>query len=167
MGVITIFLDTIVFLFSLILSIVAPLFDAQSCLPSSLYPTPLTELNRWYSDQFGDYLTTEKPLFFVGLVWIELLLLWPLSVANVYGILKGKSWVKTTSLMAGVSAATSMAAIMTEILGSGRASERLIQMYSPFGLFAICAILRGFISRGKRVSSSSGSHGPSARKKRV
>ncbi|KAJ3670417.1 hypothetical protein LUZ60_010741 [Juncus effusus] len=166
MGIISLFLDTIILLFSLTISLSAPLIDAQVILPSSLYPSPLISLHKWYAGQFGDYLMTEKPLFFVGLVWIEILCLWPLCVMNVYGVLKGKSWVKTTALMAGVCAGTSMAAIMSEILGSGRASEKLIQMYTPFLLFVICAISRGFISRGKRASSSA-SHGPSARKKRV
>lgn len=56
---------------------------------------------------------------------------------------------------------------MAEVLGSGRASEKLIHMYSPFGAFAVCAILRGIIPRAKKTSFASGSHGPSTRKKRA
>jgi hypothetical protein len=56
---------------------------------------------------------------------------------------------------------------MAELLGSGKAPEKLIQMYSPFGAFAICAVLRGLIPRGKKTSFASASHGPSARKKRA
>ncbi|XP_078181304.1 uncharacterized protein LOC144575056 [Carex rostrata] len=167
MGAISLLLDTIVLLFSLVISIATPLLDAQSCLPSHLFPAPLLDLKKWYSDLYGDYLVVEKPLFFVGLVWAEIFFLWPLCLANLYGILKGRSWSKTTSLMAGVCAGTSMAAIMAEVLGSGRASEKLIHMYSPFGAFAVCAILRGLIPRAKKTSFASGSLGPSSRKKRA
>ncbi|KAJ0966126.1 hypothetical protein J5N97_027264 [Dioscorea zingiberensis] len=145
MGVLSWLLSGVVVLFSAVLVVAVPLIDAQTCFSSSLYPAQLVELKRWYAEQYGDYLMKEKPGFFLGLVWVEVLLLWPLSVANVYGILTGKRWAATTSLMAGVSAATSMAALMGELLVSGRASDKLLQMYAPFVLFAIFAIIRGLI----------------------
>ncbi|KAJ4801435.1 Transmembrane protein 97 [Rhynchospora pubera] len=167
MGAISILLDTVVFIFSLVIAIATPLLDSQSCLPSHIFPAPLVDLKKWYADLYGDYLVTEKPHFFVGLIWVEIFFLWPVCVANLYGIVKGRGWSRTTSLMAGVCAGTSMAAIMAEVLRSGRASEKLIQMYSPFGAFAVCAILRGLLPRPRKTSLPSASHGYSARKKRA
>ncbi|XP_072957182.1 uncharacterized protein [Typha angustifolia] len=167
MGLISGLVDAVVVLFSAVLAVVAPLIDAQICLPLSLYPAPLLELNKWYAQQFGDYLVAEKPHFFVGLTWVEIVFLWPLSIANVYGILARRPWAATTSLMAGVISATSLAAILADLLGSGRASDNLLQMYYPFMVFSILAILRGLFSRPRRATAGSASHGPSARKKRV
>ncbi|KAM0943831.1 putative EXPERA domain-containing protein [Dioscorea sansibarensis] len=145
MGVLSWLVSGVVVLFSAVLVVAVPLIDAQTCFSSSLYPAQLVEFKSWYAEQYGDYLMKEKPGFFLGLVWIEVLLLWPLSIANVYGILSGKRWAATTSLMAGVSSGTSMAALMGELIGSGRASNKLLQMYFPFVFFAIFAIIRGLV----------------------
>ncbi|CAK9185181.1 unnamed protein product [Ilex paraguariensis] len=112
MGAVIKLVDAILFFFFLLIAVVAPLFDAQSCLPRDLYPDYLVDLNTWYSREYGDYLISEKPNFFVGLVWLELLFLWPLSIANLYGIVAGKSWLRTTSLIYGVSISTSMVKAM-------------------------------------------------------
>ncbi|KAG6535803.1 sigma intracellular receptor 2-like [Zingiber officinale] len=147
MGFISVLVDAVVVVFSVVLAVTAPLFDAQIVLPDSLYPTQLVKLKRWYAEEFGDYLMAEKPGFFTGLIWLEIAFLWPLSVANVYGIIARRPWVATTSLMAGVNVATTMAAIMGELLGSGKASDRLIQFYAPFMVFAFLAIIRGLLPR--------------------
>ena len=57
------------------------------------------------------------------------------------------------------------AAIMAELLGSGKASEQLLQIYFPFGVFALLAILRGLFYRPRRATSTS--HASSSRKKRA
>ncbi|XP_009397169.2 uncharacterized protein LOC103982087 [Musa acuminata AAA Group] len=167
MGLVSGLVDAAVVLFSGVLTVAVPLIDAQVCLPEWLYPAPLLELKRWYGETYGDYLMAEKPHFFTGLVWVEIAFLWPLSLANFYGILARRPWAATTSLMAGVSIATSMAAIMAELLGSGRASDQLLRMYVPFGVFALLAILRGLFSRAKPRRPTATSHVPTARKKRA
>ncbi|KAL8142715.1 hypothetical protein V2J09_015747 [Rumex salicifolius] len=144
--------DAILFLAFLGLAVVVPLFDAQSALPAEYYPKQLVDLNSWYANEFGDYLVAEKPHFFVGLVWVELLLLWPLSVASLCALLTGKSWYRTTTLIFGVSCFTSMAAIMGDLLKSGRASEKLLMVYSPFMGIAVLAVLRGLIPCVKSCS---------------
>ncbi|THU74573.1 hypothetical protein C4D60_Mb04t34810 [Musa balbisiana] len=108
MGFISGLVNVVVVLFSGVMAVAVPLIVAQICLPGWLYPAPLVELKRWYGEVFGDYLVTEKPHFFTGLVWVDIAFVWPLSLANVYGILARRPWVSTTSLMAGVSTATSM-----------------------------------------------------------
>ncbi|XP_010923967.2 uncharacterized protein [Elaeis guineensis] len=166
MGLISGLVDAVVVLFSAVLAVAVPLIDAQTVLPGSLFPAPLVELKKWYSEAYGDYLMAEKPHFFVGIVWVEIAFLWPLSLANIYGILARRPWAATTSLMAGVSAATSMATLMAELMLSGKASDRLIQMYSPFLVFALFAMLRGLFSHPRRTSTAA-SHSSSARKKRA
>ena len=107
MGVISGLVGYVVVTFSLVMVVLVPLFEAQTCFPS-LYPALLADLNRYCAEQYGDYLTIRRPGFFVGLAWVELLFLWPLSIANLYGILARKRWVTTTTLMAGVSSLTAM-----------------------------------------------------------
>uniref|UniRef100_A0ACD5WC88 Uncharacterized protein n=1 Tax=Avena sativa TaxID=4498 RepID=A0ACD5WC88_AVESA len=166
MGFVSIVADAVVVLFSLSIALAAPLIGAQSLLPGSLYPAPLQDLKRWYVAQFDDYLMAQPPAFLLGVLWLELAFLWPLSVANIYGILAGRRWAATTCLMAGVCTLTSMAAILGEISGSGKATPRLLQMYIPYAEFGVVAILRGLCSRSA-PSTATPSPASSARKKRV
>jgi hypothetical protein len=108
MGVVLKLVDAILFLFFLLIAIVAPLIDSQTCLPLSYFPDFLINVKTWYTNEYGDYLVAEKPHFFVGLVWLELLFQWPLSLINLYAILSSKPWFNTTCLIYGVSLSTSM-----------------------------------------------------------
>lgn len=103
--------DAVLFVFFLVIAVVAPLLDAQSCLPLDFYPGFLVDLNIWYGREFGDYLVVNKPDFFVALVWLELLFQWPLSLLNLYAVVARKSWFKTSCLVFGVSVFTSMVRI--------------------------------------------------------
>ncbi|XP_057979233.1 uncharacterized protein LOC131165430 [Malania oleifera] len=168
MGALCKLADGLLFLYFLVMVAVAPLFDAQACLPQTLFPDFLIDLKHWYSREYGDYLVAEKPDFFVGLVWLELLLQWPLSLANLYALLAGKSWFRTTCLIHGVSVFTAMVAILAELSGSRKASEKLLMMYYPFAGFAVLAILRGLVlPSGKSATSTIGRRPMLARKKRA
>ncbi|CAK7329681.1 unnamed protein product [Dovyalis caffra] len=161
MGVFVKLIDLILFFFFLVIAVAAPLIDAQTCLPLSLFPDFLINLKQWYAHQYDDYLIIEKPHFFVGIVWLELFFQWPLSLLNLYAILASKSWFNTTCLIYGASVLTSMVAILAELTGSGKASDNLLMMYSPFlGLGVLC-ILRGLIP------SSSKSSGPRPKSSRI
>ncbi|KAM0924654.1 hypothetical protein ACQ4PT_004613 [Festuca glaucescens] len=146
MGVVSAVADAVVVLFSLTIMLSFPLLGAQSVLPRSLYPAPLQDFKRWYADEFGDYLLAQPPAFLRGLFWLELAFLWPLAVATLYGVLARRCWAATTSLMAGVSTLTSTSAILGDILASGRATPRLLQLYVPCIVLAVIAILRGLCS---------------------
>ncbi|CAK9185182.1 unnamed protein product [Ilex paraguariensis] len=145
MGAVMKLIDTLLFLYFLVIAVIAPLIDVQNCLPRDLYPDFLVDLHGWYSREFGDYLFSEKPNFFVGLIWLELFFVWPLSFANLYGVVTGKSWFRTTSLIFGVCISTSMVAILAELIGSGRAPDKLLISYYPFLGLAVLAIFRGLL----------------------
>ncbi|KAL0697324.1 hypothetical protein Bca4012_053446 [Brassica carinata] len=147
-------IDAILFLFFTLMVFIPPLFDAQTVLPKEIYPKVLTDLNRNYIADFGDYLLAEEPHFLVGLIWHELIFLWPLAIANVYAILAGKSWFGTTCLLYGASVVTSMSAVLGEMIGSGKASETLLMLYAPFMGIGILATLRGLVSRSTRSTGS-------------
>ncbi|XP_020531617.1 transmembrane protein 97 isoform X1 [Amborella trichopoda] len=100
--------DAILLPFFALIAIAAPLVDAQTVLPSSLFPEFLADLKSQYATFSGDYLIAKKPPFFVGLVFYELIVQWPLSLANLYGLIASKPWFRTTCLAYGVSASTSM-----------------------------------------------------------
>ncbi|TVU17269.1 hypothetical protein EJB05_33288, partial [Eragrostis curvula] len=152
---------------SLTISFSAPLLGAQAVLPRSLYPEPLQAFRRWYAAEFDDYLLGPNPPgFFRGVIWLEFVFLWPIAVATFYGVLTRRPWVASTSLMAGVNTLTATSAILGDILGSGRATPKLLLSYVPFGVLGVIAILRGLCSCSQRIAVGS-SPTSSARKKRV
>ncbi|TKW31602.1 hypothetical protein SEVIR_2G116300v4 [Setaria viridis] len=128
MGVVSAAADLAIAVFSLSIAVAAPLLDGQSVLPGDLYPAPLVELKRWYAAEFDDYLMARPPGFFRGIICHELAFQWPLAVATLYGLLTGRRWVATTSLMSGVATLTSMSAILGDMLGSGKATPKLLQI---------------------------------------
>ncbi|KAI3860961.1 hypothetical protein MKW92_028166 [Papaver armeniacum] len=80
-----------------------------------------------------NYAVSEKLHFHVGLTWVELLLDWPLAIVSLYGIILNKrSWVKKTCLIYGVYNFTSLVAISSKWIVSGRGSLRLVtKIYGP------------------------------------
>jgi hypothetical protein len=95
--------DAVVVLFSLLVAVAAPLFDSQVVLPRRLYPAPLVHIYRWFTVEFDHYLMADPPPFFRGFIWLALVFLWPVCVANLYGVLACRRRLfATTSLMAGV-----------------------------------------------------------------
>ncbi|GMP53864.1 hypothetical protein CsSME_00019203 [Camellia sinensis var. sinensis] len=109
MGLLIKLIDAVLLFFFLVVILAAPAFDAQVCFPSKFFPNFLVDLNLWFTIEYGDYLLIEKPSFFVGLMWLELLFQWPLAIANLYAILVGgKPWFNSTCLVYGVSVFTGM-----------------------------------------------------------
>ena len=118
MGAVSAAADGVVALFSLIMAVAAPLFDSQVVLPRRLYPAPLVDIHRWFISEFDHYLVADPPPFFLGLVWLELAFLWPVCIANLYGILTRHRWAATTSRMAGVYMLTYLVPIFASALSS-------------------------------------------------
>ncbi|KAH7533053.1 hypothetical protein FEM48_Zijuj04G0089100 [Ziziphus jujuba var. spinosa] len=168
MGIVINLIDALLFSFFLSIAILTPLIDAQICLPHShtFYPDLLLDATHWYTNEFGDYLVAEKPDFFVGIIWVELLLQWPLALVNLYGILASKPWFNTTCLCYGVSAFTANIPIIVEMMGSGKATEKMFMMYHAFLGFGVLAILRGFTMRLFTIKTASSSKRPPLPKKK-
>ncbi|MCD9561553.1 hypothetical protein HAX54_020720 [Datura stramonium] len=108
MGAFVKLLDLLLFVYFFFIAIVAPLFDGQTALPNHMFHPVLVDLKSWYTQEYGDYLVSEKPHFFVGLIWLELLFAWPLCLLSLYAIAAAKSWLNTTCLLYGVSTLTAM-----------------------------------------------------------
>ncbi|KAF3966627.1 hypothetical protein CMV_009282 [Castanea mollissima] len=156
MGALLKLIDAVLFVFFMVIALAAPLIDAQTCLPLSLFPDLLLDLKNWYAREYGDYLIAEKPDFFVGIVWLELFFQWPLALLNLYAILARKPWFNTTCLIYGASCLTSMVTILSELIGSHKASDKLLMMYFPFLGFGVLAILRGLMPHSGRTTSTIG-----------
>ncbi|KAK9151832.1 hypothetical protein Syun_010141 [Stephania yunnanensis] len=174
--------DALLFLYFLFIVIVSVLFDAQTSIPSHFFPEPLIELKSWYAREFGDYLVSEKPHFFVGLTNVELIVQLPVAIATLYGILARKSWVRTTCLIYGVSSLSTMGladfssfrvfviriVILTDMIKSKRASEKMLMVYWPFLGVAVLAVLRGLVPcSGGSGSAGSARRSAAPRKKRA
>ncbi|KAH7533052.1 hypothetical protein FEM48_Zijuj04G0089000 [Ziziphus jujuba var. spinosa] len=168
MGAVVKLIDATIFLFLVVIVVGAPLIDSQICLPPSIFPNFLIDLKNRYTSEFGDYFFTNTPHFFVGMVWLQLLFQWSLALLNLYGILGSKSWFKTTCLMYGVSVISTMVPILSELLWSGKASDKMIMAYSPFMGLGVLATLRGLLPHPTtKTTSTDGKKPPLSRKKRV
>ncbi|KAL7218958.1 hypothetical protein ACSBR2_012095 [Camellia fascicularis] len=142
MGVLIKLIDAVLLFFFLVVILASPAFDAQVCFPSEFFPNFLVDLNLWFTSEYGDYLLIEKPSFFVGLMWLELLFQWPLAIANLYAILVGgKLLLNSTCLVYGVSVFTGMVAVLAKLILSSRITNVLMMMYLPFLGFAVLTIL--------------------------
>ncbi|CAB4274216.1 unnamed protein product [Prunus armeniaca] len=168
MGVLVKLIDALLFLLLLAIAFEKPLIEAQACLPGDLYPNILVDLRNWYARESGDYLMTEMPDFYVGIMWLELVFQWPLVFINLYGILTGKPWFNITCLSYGISLFTSMVPIFAELTGSGRAPDKLLTVYFSFLSLGVLAILRGLLPTSSTKSSATiGKRPASGRKKKV
>ncbi|KAM1821927.1 hypothetical protein TB2_023666 [Malus domestica] len=145
MGVLVKLIDALLFLLLLVIAFKTPLIEAQACLPRNLYPDILVDLRNWYTRESGDYLMTEMPDFYVGIMWIELVFQWPLVFVNLYGILASMPWFNITCLSYGISLFTSMVPIFAELTWSGRAPDKLLTVYYCFLSLGVLAILRGLL----------------------
>ncbi|KAI9094266.1 hypothetical protein K1719_026848 [Acacia pycnantha] len=88
----------------------------------------------------------EQPHFFVGLICYEFFFQFPLILLNLNAILSSKPWFKTTCLVCGVALSSAMAGILSEMVGSRRASAKLLTLYVPVMVLGMLATLRGLLS---------------------
>lgn len=109
--------DGILVVFLTVFAVAAPL-DAGLLLlfrdgPSSLSPPLLL-----YRKKYGEYLATQKPAFFVALLWIEVAFQWPLAAMILYGLLRRPQppqWFRSIALVFGASYCTSMVSSFVSI----------------------------------------------------
>ncbi|CAN0914518.1 Sigma intracellular receptor 2 [Linum grandiflorum] len=167
MGAFLKLVDFLLFFVFLVIALAAPLFDAQTCLPRAYFPDALVDLHEWYGKEYGDYLTVEKPHFFVGMVWLELFFQWPLAILNLYAILASKPWFNTSCLIYGVSLISTMVPILSEMVLSEKASDKMMMIYAPFLGAGVVAMLRGFVPHSAKSGSGAPKRPAFGRKKRV
>ena len=141
--------DAILFAFFLFMAMVTPwpLVFNSHYVPQEYIPKSIMDLKTHYTQKYGDYLVAEKPDYFMGLVWMQLFVVFPLSILNLFALLSKSrpTWFNTTCLIHGVCVSTSLVAILSDLLNSGRASERLRMAYCSYLGFALLAVLRGVI----------------------
>ncbi|MCL7028563.1 hypothetical protein MKW94_010382 [Papaver nudicaule] len=104
--------------------------------------TPLIDIGHIFA-RYGNA-NFSVPGSFVVLILVEHLLVWPLCIANFYGIFTGKLWAKKTCFIYGVGAAIAMA-ILSEMVRSSGASSTLSSIYAPFLGFALISVLNGLV----------------------
>ncbi|XP_047334635.1 uncharacterized protein LOC124938262 [Impatiens glandulifera] len=127
--------DSVLFVFCLILAVVMPLISFQSALPEQLFP------------KVPNYLVLEKTPIFIGLILKEIPVVWSLCILNLFAIVCSKSWFRTACLSLGVTIFVLMISIMSDMTITGKDKEK-IQMqivYYPFMGFSVLAILRGLL----------------------
>ncbi|KAI3886719.1 hypothetical protein MKW92_048245 [Papaver armeniacum] len=112
--------------------------------------TPLIDIGHiltWYANNGnGDAPSSIKiPHLAVVFILFEHLLVWPLCIANFYGIFKGKSWVKRTCLIYGIGATTAMAAILSRNDCVFRGIFYTMQHLFTFPGFALISTLNGLV----------------------
>ena len=125
MGAVLKLFDSVLFVFFLVHALAPPLISAQLLLPQTLFPNIFIHLKNKYITHSGDYLMADLPPFFVGLLWLELLLQWPLTLLNLYAIPTSKSWLHTTCLIYGVSLFSAMVSYFSLSLFSNSTSLKM------------------------------------------
>ncbi|XP_028783989.1 uncharacterized protein LOC114740041 [Neltuma alba] len=146
MGSLVKVIDPILMFFWVTLILGVPALDTQVFIPREYYPRFLVQLNDWFLRYSGHYLMIEKPYFFVGIVFHEIAYQMPLVIGNFYGLLTSKPWLRTTLLIYGGSMTASMVPTLTEMVGSGRASAKLLVIYGPYYAVGLLATLRGLLT---------------------
>ncbi|XP_058071366.1 uncharacterized protein LOC131220507 [Magnolia sinica] len=137
--------DVILLPFFLLIAVFVLLIDVQICFPTRTFPQFLVDLKEWYIEEFDDFLMVERPPLIVAAVWLVILFQWPLAIASIFGIIGKKSWYKTTYLMYGVSACSVMAPVLGHMIGTGKASDKMVMIHSSVLGPALIAILRGLV----------------------
>ncbi|CAL5333534.1 unnamed protein product [Camellia sinensis] len=144
-------MDRVLIVFSIAFGVAAPfdaglLFLTPNLDPNNNNNLLVHHLKPLYEFKYGDYLVTNKPAFFVALVWLEVVFLWPLQLLNLYGILSPHaSWLPLTFLLFGASYCTTMYAVLAEVM-SHTVSDTLIMLYLLFIGCGVLSILRGLLT---------------------
>eukprot|EP00270_Netrium_digitus_P015012 TRINITY_DN5195_c0_g1_i1.p1 TRINITY_DN5195_c0_g1~~TRINITY_DN5195_c0_g1_i1.p1 ORF type:complete len:167 (+),score=40.29 TRINITY_DN5195_c0_g1_i1:53-553(+) len=124
----------------------AILMDGQMVLPPWLFPQFLQKGLSFHILTFQDFLVRERPSWFLGLIWCELLLQVPFFLAGTYAFIKGKEWIRTPALLYCAQASGSMvpilAAIVTEVSMSVTERAALGSLYLPFLIIPILFLHR-------------------------
>eukprot|EP01039_Chlorochromonas_danica_P010910 gene10910-12125_t len=112
------------------------------------YPPNLIAVNDWYIATYNDLIIARKPLWLKSFVWAELLVQMPFFFLATYGLWNRKNWIRIPGIAYGVHVATTVWAILAELLFNHENTQEQKQMlfgfYSPY--FIIPALLAGYLA---------------------
>ncbi|KAI3853496.1 hypothetical protein MKW92_053445 [Papaver armeniacum] len=91
------FINGILLIYFPLMVIKAPLLDLYMFLPATSSNGNLLKM-RGYNNHTQQF----KPHFYVDILWLDLLIKWPICIFNFYGLFTNKYWVRMTCLMYGV-----------------------------------------------------------------
>lgn len=108
-----------------------------------LYPKALTDVNDWYLATYHDMIIARKPLWLQSFIWAECLFQMPFFFVATYGLWKRKNWIRIPSIIYGSHVATTVWAILAEILlgndNTVQEKATLFGFYAPY--FVVPALL--------------------------
>lgn len=109
------------------------------------YPKVLKDLLKWYIDTYNDQLVASKPTWFVAVVWAEALFQLPFFFVATYGLLMKRNWIRIPSILYGSHVATTVWAIIPEMLLhpdiTGSQKQMLFGFYFPYFLIPLILAL--------------------------
>ncbi|XP_035690994.1 sigma intracellular receptor 2-like isoform X2 [Branchiostoma floridae] len=92
------------------------LFDSQALLPKELYPQALSEIKETYARGAKDALMADPPVWFQGIICVELLLQFPFFFVAAYAFFVGKcKWIRLPVIIYSTHTATTLIPILTQV----------------------------------------------------
>ncbi|KAM6933097.1 sigma intracellular receptor 2 [Xenentodon cancila] len=169
----------IIFFFYFATHIPITLFiDLQALLPGHVYPQSLTELLRWYAEEFKDPLVRDPPEWFQSFIFCEALFQTPFFPIAAYAFLKGGcKWIRTPAIVYSTHVATTLVPILAHILfykfpvkphpGPQTLQERwlLVSIYAPYLLVPVLLLLTMLLSSTYNSTTRPGGVTAKAKKK--
>eukprot|EP00243_Klebsormidium_subtile_P012380 TRINITY_DN7513_c0_g1_i2.p1 TRINITY_DN7513_c0_g1~~TRINITY_DN7513_c0_g1_i2.p1 ORF type:complete len:171 (+),score=5.11 TRINITY_DN7513_c0_g1_i2:123-635(+) len=123
----------------------AALLDAQSILPTDWFHEELLKLTKSHIDSSGDPLVSANPPWFKALVWCELIFQVPYFVVATYAFIRGKTWIRTPTVMYCAHVVTTMVPIFFELMSAALPSQKrvnLVAIYLPFLVVPLLLLAR-------------------------
>lgn len=111
------------------------------------YPPALGSVMTFYLSSYNDLVLARSPLWLKSFIWAEFLFQMPFFFAATYALWNRKNWLRIPAIAYGVHVATTVWAILAEILLSDEQTTTekvtLFGFYAPY--FIIPALLAGYM----------------------
>lgn len=121
------------------------------------YPENLRQVFSWYQDTYKDQLLIHQPDWLRSFIWAELIFQFPFFFVATYGLLFKKNWIRIPSILYGSHVATTVWAIIADLLGNNVNTTQekyvLFGFYAPY--FIIPALLAVYMAMNPKPFGSS------------
>jgi|SRR6056297_3498706 len=118
--------------------------DAQS-ISSMYHPPAFTNLLRWYTETYGDFLMANPPPWFQAVVACELVMQLPFFFVAAYGFWTQQNWLRLPCIVYGSHVATTLVPILDAFARAPHLSldekVTLIGIYSPYLLVPVMLVV--------------------------